>query len=119
MSMISSKGDTVEITKVSTKVMPPIFFPFKCGTGEQHCPAPPASTVLQSATCVQHSSSTKWHVFNTAAVQNSRCCGHTKQRVVNDLLTPESASLMEIHKHIRHIYVEDATDVSSDTASIV
>ena len=69
---------------------------------------------------VQHSSSTKWNVFNTVAVQNGSCCGHTtKQRVVNDLLTAESASLMEIHKRIRHIYVEDATDVSSDTAPIV
>jgi hypothetical protein len=35
---------------------------------------------------------------------------YTRQRVVNEFLTEEGSSPIEIHKHLRSMYVEYATD---------
>jgi len=44
---------------------------------------------------------------------------HTRQRVVTEFLTAEGSSLIEIHRCLKNMYGEDATDVHSFNAGLV
>jgi len=54
------------------------------------------------------------------AVQSGRCCGIcTRPRVAIAILTTAGTSPIEIHRHLRSMYGEDAVDVGSDSKCII
>jgi len=70
-------------------------------TGYRHCPAPLGSSVLQSVTCSQHSSSAKSQKLWTCTL---------RQRLRTKFFNAEGFSLTQFHRHLRS---EDIIDVSS------
>jgi hypothetical protein len=73
-------------------------------TGYWHCPAPLGSSVLQSVTCFQHSSSAKSQKLWTSIL---------RQWLRTKFFNAEGFSLTHFHRHLRSMYGEDIIDVSS------
>ena len=60
-------------------------------------------------------------MFSTVAVQSGRCAVDicTRPRVAIEIFTTADCSPIEIQRHLRSMYGEDAVDVGSDSGCII
>jgi hypothetical protein len=106
-----SRGKSSLYSTAGTKVMPHFFL--NGAPGKVSCLTHRIATLYSSTSLVGAPVS---HVHSIVSVQNGGCYGlRTRQRVVNEFLTAEGCSPIEIYRRLRSVYSysEDAVDVSS------